>query len=68
MIGGDQREASEGLFHPGPGIHAALLAGGGEARQDRQSTAAVVVAKEEPVLAADSELLHRPFGRAVVDG
>lgn len=53
LIGGGGREAGESLFQPGRGIHTGLLAGGGEARQDRQSAAAVIVAEKEPVAAAD---------------
>ena len=51
LIGGRCGQAREGLFEPDPGIRTALLAGGGEARQDGQAAAAVVVAEEEPVFA-----------------
>ena len=67
LVGGGGGELGEGVLEPGPGVHAELLAGSGEARQDRQASSAVVAAEEEPVLAADGVGFHGEFGDVVVD-
>lgn len=68
LIDGGGRQAGEGVFEPCPGVEAELLAGGGETRQSRQSSAAMVVAEKELVAAADRVKLYRPFSQIVVDG
>ena len=44
------------------------MAGGGEAGERGESSAAAVVAEEEPVLASEGKGLHGPFGGVVIDG
>ena len=47
LFGGGDGESGQGFFQPRPGVDAELLAGGREAGEDRQSSAAVVAAKKE---------------------
>lgn len=68
LIGGGSRQAGEGLFEAGPGIDAALSEGGGEDRQDRQTSATIVAAEEQPVPATNGERIHRLLGIVDVDG
>ena len=68
MIEWNEGKAGERFPEPNPGVEAELLAGGGEAGEDGDSSAAVVGAEEEPVLAADGERLDRSFGDVVIDG
>lgn len=68
MIGGGGGQPGEGVFQPGPGVQAELLAGRREAGEYGQRLAAAVRSKEEPVLATNGIWLHGSFGRVVVDG
>ena len=62
------RQPVEGVLQVLPGIDGELLAGLGEAGQNRQVPAAPVRAEEQSIFPPDCEGLHLPFRRVVVDG
>jgi hypothetical protein len=63
-VGGDARED---IFEPGEGIDADPLARCHETPQHSSGVAAMVAAKEHPVVAADSHTADGALGSVVID-
>src|SRR5215475_3938824 len=61
------RNAGEDVFEPGEGIYFHPLAGSHKATQHRSCAAALVAAKEDPIVATDGDATDRTFRGVVVN-
>jgi len=50
LVGVGDGESGQGLFQPGPGVHAELPTSLRKARQDRQTPTSIVTPEKKPVL------------------